>query len=582
MMALGLVAVLGLLVVAGVEWPLLAWSVVHGAPTLLAPMDVAALLVDVVVPGATLPSRLARFGDVWPPAAAWILLDLLALFVLLVLAAAVWVRVDRWRGRSTVGLAAWDPRRRLRPRSWAVPRDWLHLQPVRRSRSRASRVFCCRSLRFLGGERRAPARRGGDGWNLGVLRGAEVRSDREMHLMVVAPTRAGKTRRVLATEAVEHDGPAVILSNKLDVVHMTVAARRGRGPVWIYAPLTMRADDCVGWTPLVGCERWEQALLMAQWLFDADPSASSASRSSGGARFYNKEAVELLLPALLQAAALGGCGMGAVLDWLRGGLDGLDVPRAHAAEGGGERAAAALAGVQALDERPRSLLMMSAAQLISAYRLPAVRAVDRPGFDPQELLREHGTLYLVAPEAETELLAPIFGGILGQVLRACEHGSQQVEDSRRLTPLKILADEAAHLAPLGKLPTYLAVSGGWGVRWCLVYQSLAQIRHRYGAEADAILANALCKLFLGPIHDRVTRDEIVALLGRELVERTSRTTRGLGGSSTTRQQHERPVLAPEQLARIGEGKAVAIHGRELPAVVHLPFYDELKPQDAQR
>ena len=79
-------------------------------------------------------------------------------------------------------------------------------------------------LRLLLGERRSPAPVGGDSYNLGLLRGAEVRSGREMHMLLVAPTRSGKTRRVVATEAIEHDGGAVILSNKLDLLQIT---RRG-------------------------------------------------------------------------------------------------------------------------------------------------------------------------------------------------------------------------------------------------------------------------------------------------------------------------------------------------------------------
>jgi type IV secretion system protein VirD4 len=142
--------------------------------------------------------------------------------------------------------------------------------------------------------------------------------------------------------------------------------------------------------------------------------------------------------------------------------------------------------------------------------------------------------------------------------------------------LKVLADEAAHLAPLSKLPTYLSVSAGWGVRWCLVYQSLAQVRHRYGAQADAVLGNALCKLFLGPIHDRATREEVVALLGDELVEQTSRTSDVSGPrSSVTRHEQLRPKVTPDQLAMLGVGEAIAIHGRELPAVVQLPVWEPL-------
>jgi type IV secretion system protein VirD4 len=585
---LAIVAAVVLLFLA-VEWPVFVWSLLHGQPTLIEPTTAIGGGLRVVVSRSLeVPHAWAHLSAVLPPTPAWIALDATTALMALVLAVAARQRVDLWRGRSTMGLASWDPRRRVNPRAWAKPRDWLHLQPRIASRSGAIRRGSNAIMRTLVGERRVPAPVGGDGWNLGRLRGAEVRSGRELHELVVAPTRSGKTRRVVATEAIEHNGAAVILSNKLDLLQFTRAARERRGPVWVYAPLSEHIGQQVGWTPLVGCEQRERALLMSQWIFDADPTASAASDSSGGARFYNREAVELLMPALLQAAALGGHSMGDVLGWLRGGVDALDRPREILASNNDSKTLAwasadALAGVQALDERPRSLLLMSAAQLISAYRLPAVQLADRPGFDPAVLLRERGTLYLIAPEGQTDALAPIFGGILGEILRACELLAQRVDDPRRLLPVKILADEAAHLAPLGKLPTYLSVSAGWGVRFCVVYQSLAQIRHRYGVQADAVLANALCKLVLGPIHDRATRDEIVALLGHELVEHTSHTTDPLGGArSTTRHEQHRPAISAEQLARVGEGEAIAIHGRELPAVVRLPFYDEWRPAVARR
>lgn len=581
-----LAALFGLfaLCLVAVEWPVFVWSLIHARPMLLNPTDAIGGGLQYVFSSDHMayPRALRGFAGQLPTPGAWLVLNVLGLVVAVVLAASAWLRLDLWSGRSTMGLASWDPRRKVKPRAWGKPRDWLHLQPRKGSRSGRARRASNAIVRTLVGERRASEPVGGDSWNLGRVRGAEVRSGREMHALVVAPTRSGKTRRVVATEAIEHDGPAVILSNKVDLLQITREARHRRGKVWVYAPLTPYCSRSDTWTPLRGCERRERALLMAQWIFDADPTAAQASDSSGGARFYNREAVELLMPAVLQAAAIGGHNMAEVLAWLRGGVDALDRPReilmAHTdPDALAWMAAEALAGVQALDERPRSLLLMSAAQLISAYRLPAVQIADQPGFDPDVLLDNNGTLYLIAPEGQTDALAPIFGGILGEILRACELRAQQARDPRRLPLLKILADEAAHLAPLSRLATYLSVSASWRVRFCVVYQSLAQIRHRYGVQADAVMANALTKVFLGPIHDRATREEIVALLGHELVEHTSHTTDRFGGhGSTTRHEQHRPVISAEQLARIGEGEALVIHGRELPIIVRLPFYDEWK------
>lgn len=50
----------------------------------------------------------------------------------------------------------------------------------------------------------------GDGWPLGRLRGCALRSNPESHLMAVAPTRSGKTTRVVVPSLLEHDGPAIV------------------------------------------------------------------------------------------------------------------------------------------------------------------------------------------------------------------------------------------------------------------------------------------------------------------------------------------------------------------------------------
>src|SRR3954453_11396849 len=557
-------AVLGGLLYLLVAFPVLAWSTLRGDPKLIGFGTAVGGGIRWLAAGLHgEPRQVAAwrtYRHVMPPREAWFVLDVI--FVVAVAAAAVlvWMRVDRWRSRRWVARPSWDPRRHVTPRSWATPRDMLHLQHERRLDTAA--------LRLAYRDQRRPEL--GDSWPLGYLRRKGLRSAPELHLAVVAPTRAGKSTRVVIPSAREHPGPAVILSNKTDVVRDTVEARSERGPVWIFAPMSdaneMPLTPC-GWTPLRGCESWERALLMGRWMYDADPTASAVAEHSGGARFYGSEAVGVLLPPLLHAAALAGRGMGDVLRWLRSGVDGLDAPREVLIQHDALAAADQLIGAQALDERPRSFLLMSAAQLIDAYRFPQVQQADRDEFDPESLLAG-GTLYLIAPESEQEALAPVFAGVLGAILREWERAA-----ATGSTPplLKILADEAAHLAPLAKLPTYLAVSGGWGVRWCLVYQSLAQLEQRYGRDADAILANTLAKLFLGPLHDESTRRYLCALLDEEPSTTVSRSSSGFGaGVSTT--HHERPVpkVSAQPLMQLAPGEAIAIHGRDLPAFTYLP------------
>jgi len=79
---------------------------------------------------------------------------------------------------------------------------------------------------------------GGDSWALGTLCRRPLRSLPEMHLLTVAPTRSGKTTRVLLPALLEHRGPAIVLLNKTDVLHAAAEHRAHSGPVHLFAPLT--------------------------------------------------------------------------------------------------------------------------------------------------------------------------------------------------------------------------------------------------------------------------------------------------------------------------------------------------------
>jgi type IV secretion system protein VirD4 len=569
-----------------VEWSTLLWTAVRLRPALLPASEVGRVAIHALLfHKADVPRS---WDGVAPPLWVGVALTLVLMAAVASVVASVWMRFEVWSGRGRAGLHESDPRRKVKARAFAKPRDWSHLQPpAGEARNGAFARVASGAVRPLAGEKRRPAPRGGDGWNMGRLRGREVRSAPEQHLLVVAPTRSGKTMRIVATEAHEHDGPLVVTSNKLDVLHHTIAARRRRGPVWIYAPMSPlgRSVVCAGWSPLRSCRSWPGALRMGQWLHDADPNAGVATKGDGAAHFYDRNAVERALPPVLHAAALDGRSMADVYDWLLVGADALDAPREILQAHDADRAVVALRALQQMDPKAQGFVLMSAAQLLGAYRHPQVQAADRDEFDPADLLARNGTLYLLAPESDQAALAPIFGGLLGAILRDCEERAAAVADPRGLPLLKILADEAAHLAPLGKLPTYLSVSAGWNVRWAVIYQSYAQLRSRYGVDADTIIANALCKLHLGPIHDKATREDLVAFLGNEYVEVVSETADRWGtGSTRTTHEQARPKLAPEELAQLGDGEAIAIHGRDLPAIVRLPYWWEwlgcASPRDA--
>lgn len=167
---------------------------------------------------------------------------------------------------------------------------------------------------------------------------------------------------------------------------------------------------------------------------------------------------------------------------------------------------------------------------------------------PERLLAGANTLYVVAPEHQQRLLAPLVVGLLSSILHAA---TERANACGPLRPtLRLLKDEAANIAPLAGLPDHLSQAAGHGVRIATIWQSLGQLNHRYGRAADTILANSTTKLFMGPVGDRATWSYVSELIGVEDDDR-----------------RRRARAAPETLQQLGRGRALLVAGSLPPAVV---------------
>ncbi|WP_230317257.1 type IV secretory system conjugative DNA transfer family protein [Conexibacter sp. W3-3-2] len=532
-LAAGVTAVVGALVtVAAAIYALCAapaWVASGELPRVLAVLEGAARLPGTLNdPAAAFDPEVARL---MPSAAAWWLVVALVWVAGVALGLRVWVGVDGLRARRRIGLRSYDPRRWVRPRSWARPRDLAHLRTGV-----------------------------GDSWTMLRLDRRLIGTEPQTHVLMVAPTGAGKTTGPVTTWLLEHDGPALVTSSKTDVLALTLGARLARGPVWVYAPL-VPADSlpvrAAGWTPLAGCGDWEYAKLMGRWLAAAE---SGGDGQSDGARFYRHAAAQLIGP-LLHAAALGDRRMGEVLQWVEGrSLEPIDILRAQNADA----AARAVQETWNLDDRARSLTTLTARQLLDAFSYPSVQRVERPDIDPARLLEGCGTLYMIAPESLQEITRPLFAGLLSAVFRECELRANR---QGPLDPtLRVVLDETRRLAAVDDLPGLLSVCRSWGVRVATVWQGLGQIEQRYGQASDEVLGNSLAKLLLGPLQDEETRRYFVELLDEERHVETSYDVAGPLGR-TARQQHdrERDKASAQTLQQLGRGEGVYLHGRDLPA-----------------
>ena len=389
-----------------------------------------------------------------------------------------------------------------------------------------------------------------------------VRGRPDEHLLVLGPPRSGKTTRVLCFGLLTHPGPAVVTSTKPDVFFLTAWARARLGRVWLWCPggnleVPEGAEELC-WSPVVGCEAWDEAVARAHALSTAarpDPSAHDA---------HWVERAQALLAPLLHAAAIGKGDMAVVLSWLH--RRDLRVPLSLLDETSSRRAADVLVGIAQTEAREQSGIFSTADSLLAAYRTDAaLQAARFPNFDPAEFARSTDTVYICAPGTAQALYAPLVVALLDQVRRAVYADPP--------SPATLFAlDELAHVAPLPDLAATVAEGGSQGLLVLACLQDLSQARHRWGTQADGFLTLFTHKLVLPGIADTTTLKALSDLAGEVSVRvRSTNLTHVLlrRHASTTWSTRRQPRLPVDAIARGYPGAALLVSGTAM-ARVWLP------------
>jgi type IV secretion system protein VirD4 len=491
-------------------------------------------------PGSAFPKAAERAGA--PGALAYA-----AVAALVVLSIGAALRhaagvLSRLRAGSPLGIEQRTAARRavdrgwVRQRTWATPRDLRRLWVAGPTSGRA----------YLGSIGRWPARM--------------LAAEQEIQPMVIAPPRAGKSSGYVVPWLLDHDGPALVLSTKRDIYDATIARRGTLGRTWVYDPFG--DERSAVFTPLVPARTWAGAIRAGEAL----ASAAHPDQADAANEFWDKEAASMLAP-LLHAAALADASMSELVRWLdaRHFTDAI----ATLKRAGASAAADQLEGVGRRDERNRETTVMSALNLLRAYRHPQLATSGAGDLTPEAFLDGGAnTIYVVAAGHDQEILRPVILALLAATYETA------INRARREGPLQprllILADEAANIAPVRNLAAWLSQCGDHGIMIATIWQSIAQIDQRYGRPArDAICAASTAQIFIPPLAEPTSAGYLTELLGEEPVASAS----GAGGHRTLSVADQR--AAPGAwLRQIGRGRAILVYRDLPPAVVRAPGWFE--------
>jgi type IV secretory pathway TraG/TraD family ATPase VirD4 len=394
-------------------------------------------------------------------------------------------------------------------------------------------------------------------------------------VLVFGGPRTGKTAW-LAIAAIFAAGAVVMTSTRLDLIKLTRKWREMRGlPTWVFNPggLGDLPSD-ITFEPTHGCDDPAVAVERAADMIPVkeDDRGESASWDTRAQEVY---------AAFLHAAGLshGTRDSHDILRWSANPELAAEELQLLLQDSRVPSFASAVEQFIGLAPQTRSSIVNSIMPALKWLNSESAVAATKGGnrFDVGELIRARGTVYMLGRhEAHT---APLLAALNGYIAREARRLAALQRDGRLDPPLGLHLDEAARVSPV-PLPDWSGDAGGSGIQLICAFQSLADVRERWGTNGAAkVLNNAGSVMLFGGTKDPVDLEAWAKLAGDrdEPVK-----TRNGDGKVTSTSSRKAPVLAPAKLSNL-PAKRVVVYTRGMdPVVGRAPRVWERRVQRAAR
>ena len=398
---------------------------------------------------------------------------------------------------------------------------------------------------------------------LGRLAGRLVATEPRVSLLVCGPTQSGKTSGLVIPAVLEWDGVVIASSVKRDLIDDTINHRRTQGRVRIYDPTAATGMAGATWSPLHASRTWTGAQATAKTLTESRGGRAEIPNES----FWSTTAAGLLAPFLL-AAALDDRTVADLMRWLN--RKAHDEATAVLAEHGEDGALDVAWAHEHADTRTRDGLYTTALTALHIFQDPRVQtsALSCDITADRILDGEANTLYLCGPLHEQHRVRAVFETVLAQLIEAVADRHTRGETLAR--PVLMVLDEAANIAAPAALDQVVSTAASMGLQLVTVWQDLAQLHARYGADrAQTIFSNSRARLILPGIADTTTLNEITRISGDTPVPQSHTTRDPSGATSIGEGTTYRPLVPPDYLRQLPRGHGLLIYDNLPPVVLRL-------------
>lgn len=424
------------------------------------------------------------------------------------------------------------------------------------------------------------------GWRIGRAhqpRGGEMWVPWDRTAGVIGPQGSGKTLDLLTPALLGAPGAALVTLTKVEDLLLSLTGRTAGGrPCVVMDPFGL-ADGLwnetvreLVWDPVAGCVDPKVAERRAK-AFTAGTVTGAINGGAGddAARFYAAESAKVL-QGYLHAAALAGRTLDDVLRWVANpavATEPTEILRRHPyAEPFWQ---GLLHGALRGDDRTAGNTTTTVQQAMSLFfqastRRRCVPGPSHPATDISEIIKRHGTIYLLGREDPYASASPLMTAVAEHVLdTALALAHESPWGGRLCPPMLACLDELPSTAPLPTLRTRMANERALGLSFIYAAQTRAQLTSLFGEhESRALVGLTNVLVVFGGSKDVAFNQEVSDLLG---TVRVGRVTHNSGGHGAARSYSgdDIAILRPEEVRRLPERKALVIAENGKPIVAQL-------------
>jgi len=438
---------------------------------------------------------------------------------------------------------------------------WRHRQQALHGDARLARR---RDLAKAGLLRRVP----GEGILIGRYKGRYLWLNGTQHVVMVAPTRSGKSSSVAVPVLLTYEGSAVVLDVKGELHNLTSGYRARCGQtivVWAPYDEQARGQRFNPFTAMAGMpqgQRVAELQTIAAILYPERPGgdpfwvnqARTAFAALASLMFENWDALRQRNPTLNPNESVAFPSLERLYLLTTGAGQGVRRYLQEVLEGtvAGPATRAALGSLVGLPDDTLASVIASVQVPLQQFLNPTLAAAtNATDIDVAALRRQRITLYVVVPPRKLDeagsLLNLFFSSVIGANL---EHDARS--DASITHQVLMVMDEFTAMGRLDVWARRISVSASYGVRDLAIVQSQAQLRAVYGADdAQNFLTNHAASLVFTP-REQEDAEAFSRAMGDCTVRRRQRTrSRGFSlrsrNTSVSDLEERRPLMLPQEI-----------------------------------